>query len=387
MAKTRSKGSASPKTPTSAKSKKVGSIKKDVPEGSPSVKKTKNIKKKIVKKVEETPVETKEEPVKEAVKEVVSSVVPEKVSVKAISELAKFLKREETETTTEKTSLFDDEDDEQKTNLYLQINTKKFYSDRPQLKPKVIQLSNPIYNQENLKTCLIVRDQLVTTEEQLEALENEKLPTVSQILPLKTLKTEYKHFEKRRQLYNDYDLFIVDDAVFNLMPTLLGKVFYSNGAKKTPFPVRVTSTKNPKELSLVTLKNQLNKCLTSTSFLPPMGVTVVVKIGSINSNFTQAQLAQNLQDVLVAFDKESIKSVMLKTKLSPALPLYYTENLYEESDVLENIKPSEVTKDEVTPFEKGLLEFADAQEVAKILKKSSKSNNTKPSKVQKPQKA
>lgn len=384
MAKTRSKGSASPKTPTSAKSKKVGSIKKDTPQSSPSVKKTKNIKQKIAKEAKEAPAPAQEEPVKATV----TSVVPEKVASKAISELAKFLAREqpEAETTADKASLFDDEDDEQKTNLYLQINTKKFYSDRPQLKPKVIQLSNPIYNQENLKTCLIIRDQLVTTEDQLEALENEKLPTVSQILPLKTLKTEYKHYEKRRQLYSEYDLFVVDDAVFNLMPTLLGKVFYSNGAKKTPFPVRVTSTKNPKELSLVTLKNQLNKCLASTAFLPPMGVTVVIKIGSINSNFTQAQLAQNLQDVLATFDENSIKSVMLKTKLSPSLPLYYTDKLYEDSEVLENIKPAEESKDEVTSFEKGLLEFADAQEVAKILGKSKKSNKA-PGKVQKPQKA
>ncbi|KAK6464584.1 ribosomal protein L1p/L10e family-domain-containing protein [Scheffersomyces coipomensis] len=379
MAKTRSKGPVTPKTPTPVKARKGAAISK-VSAGSavssPLVEKSKKIDVKA-KKGQASKVKAKLE------KEEPSSIVASKVAVKAISELSKFLERESANTKESKTDLFADEDDDESKNLYLQINTKKFVSSKPQFKPKLIKLTHSIYNQEQLKTCLIIRDQLVTTSQQLEALENESLPTVSQILPLKSLKTEYKHYEKRRELYAKYDLFLVDDALLNLMPTLLGKVFYGNGNNKLPLPIRVTTSSNTKELSLVTLKNQLEKCLTSTAFLPPMGVNISIKIGSITESFKQDDLVQNLQDTLVAFDKDSLRSVMLKTNSSPSLPLFYAEKLYdEETDVIENVKANEAKEQtdgpKLSAFEKGLLELGNADEVAKIIGKKLNGKSKKP---------
>lgn len=86
---------------------------------------------------------------------------------------------------------------------------------------------------------------------------------------------------------------------------------------------------------------------------------------------------------------------MIKTDLSPSLPLYYAEKLYNDEDVLEeNAKASKNTDDEqevrLSTFEKGLLELGDADEVAKIigkkLKKQQQQEQQKLNKVTKPKK-
>lgn len=384
MARTRSKGTASPKVAT-PKGKKSAIAKTDSPAASPSVKKTQTKKPvKAAKKVE-IKEKTPEEPVTKS-----EGLVSNKIALKAISELAQFLEREkETKSTDAKNQLFDEEEDDETRKLYLQINNKKYFTDKPEFKPRLLKLSKSINDEETLKTCLIIRDQLVSTAAEIEAIEAENLPTVSQIIPLKTLKTDYKNFEKRRQLYSQYDMFIVDDALLNLMPTVLGKIFYDSGNNKVPLPVRVTNSKETKKLSLVTLKNQLAKCLESTYYLPPMGATASVEIGTISSQFTHDQLAENLIQVLSQFDESSIKSIMLKTANSPSLPLFYTEELFTDADKLENVESKETTEDGVklSAFEKGLLQLGEASEVAKIigkeLKKQKSNKDKKLAKVSK----
>lgn len=407
MARTRSKGTASPKVATPIKNKKSGVAEEDSSAISPSVKNSK-IKKpvKANKKVEvkETkkkesgkqevqpqPQKQKQEQEQEAIAETNDDLVSNKLALKAISELAQFLDREKNNKSAEsKNQLFDEDEDDETRKLYLQINSKKYFSDKPEFKPKLLKVSKSIYDQENVKTCLIIRDQLVSTSSEIEAIEAENLPTVSQIIPLKVLKSDYKNFEKRRQLYSQYDIFIVDDALINLMPTVLGKVFYDSGNNKVPLPVRVTNSKETKKLSLTTLKNQLIKCLESTYYLPPMGATVSIEIGSITSQFDHNQLAQNLLEVLKQVDSNLIKSIMLKTTNSPSLPLFYTEELFTDADKLENVESSkELSEDGVklSAFEKGLLQLGEPSEVAKIigkeLKKQQSSKEKKLAKVSK----
>lgn len=302
-----------------------------------------------------------------------NSIVNSDATKKAVDQLFKFIERNEKATKdAPKKSLFDDEDSTDADNaVFLLFHTKKFYSERQQFKPKVLPLRHAIYDRESTRTCLIIRDSLASTATEIEALEAADLPTVKHILPIQSLKKEYKEFEKRRQLYRDYDMFIVDDAVLNLMPTLLGKTFYSNGRKKAAFPVRVTNSKNHNELSTVTLKNQLEKCLNSTFFLPPVSTNVVVKIGHIKGSTTQQDLVENAEDVIQSFDPSSLVSVMIKTTTSPSLPLWYTEKLYDESDVTASGKSDALKLDAAAEaealFQRGLLELAGPLEVAKAL--------------------
>lgn len=47
-----------------------------------------------------------------------------------------------------------------------------------------------------------------------------------QVIPLKALKLEYKPFEAKRNLSNEFDLFLADSRIIRLLPSLLGKSFY-----------------------------------------------------------------------------------------------------------------------------------------------------------------
>lgn len=392
MARTRSKGIASPKTPTSGKSKKVGSIFKNSPAASPSVKKTKNVKASPKSNKSEQR-EAKSTPVvkKKVSNEEQTSIVSKEVALKAITALSKYVNNQKASKKSDKSSLFDDEDDEPKNNLYLQVNTKKFFSDKPQFKPKVIKLSKPIYDLDSVKTCLIIRDLLVTTSEQLEEIENANIPTLSQIYTLTQIKKEFKPFEKRRELYSSFDLFLVDDALMNLMPTALGKIFYGSSNNKSPLPIRVGSTSNSNQISITTLKNQVEKSLNSTYFLPPMGVNVSIKFGALSND--EDMLFANLNDVLATFESDSIKSIMMKSTDSPALPLFYTDKLYSEADVAEDKQDKETKKSKevrLTAFEQGLLELGNVDEATKIigkkLKQQNKNDSVKSNKVTKPSK-
>ncbi|CUM68568.1 uncharacterized protein PRCAT00006295001 [Priceomyces carsonii] len=373
MVKTRARAQISPRTPLSDKVKKVGA-RGESPSASPSVKalQVKKKKKETNKKTKDSSKLKKANELadKEAVNEKLSSVIPEKVIAKAISELAKFVNKE-SENSNQSSLLLDEENDDLR-DLLLQINTKKFCSSKPEFKPKVIKLTMPLYDLSNVNTCLIVRDQLVTTEELLESIEDAKIPTLSKIYTLSQIKTEFKNFEKRRELYSSYDLFVVDDALLSMMPTILGKIFYGKKGSKGPLPIRTCST-NSKELSVTTIKNQIEKCLHSTYYLPPMGTNISVRFGKTSNN--ENMLIANLNNILSAFDIGAIKSIMVKTIASPSLPLFYTDKLYDEaSDITKEHEDSKTKTNGVnlTRFEQELLEIGDPDEVSKLIGKKLK---------------
>lgn len=54
--------------------------------------------------------------------------------------------------------------------------------------------------------------------------------TSFQIVPLKSLKLEYKPHEAKRNLSNMYDIYLADERIVRLLPPILGKNFY--GRKK-----------------------------------------------------------------------------------------------------------------------------------------------------------
>lgn len=371
MARTRSKTNAAA-SPASSKVTK--------PAASPKVSKTKaSPKAKASPKVKASP-KAKQTPEK---KEQESSIIPEKVLNKAISELKKFNERQQEAKENDedkKLQLFDN-DQEDEESFYLTIESKKFFSSKPQFKPKSIRLSKSIHP-ESTSTCLIIRDEFIKTDEMLEQLENETDLKINEFVPLKIVKNEYKNFEKRREFHSKFDFFLVDESILSIMPNALGKIFYQS--KKFPIPIKVSSLGSPKELSLVTLKNQVNKALSSTSYLPPIGTNISVKIGFIN--YDTKDLIENINDVVKTLDINEIKSIHLKSTTSPALPLFYTDSLYSENDVAkEEEQEEEETEGKLTAFEEGLLELGDAEEVAKVIgkklgEKKKKNNKIKPAK-------
>lgn len=313
-----------------------------------------------------------------------SEYVSKKQVLKAVDELKKYLERSKAEEPkSDKKDLFEDADDasedhDEKTNLYVKFEFKKYVSNRAVLKPKLIQLTKPyLKEKKDLKTCLFIRDGLVQSEAELSKIESAEIPTLEKILTLKQLKSIYKTYEKRYELLSEYDVFVTDDSIMPSLPNTLGKPFYDK-TPKSPVAVRVTLTKAPKELSIPTLLNQIEKVLNSTAYLPPVGFELTLRVGSLDSKFTTEDLIANIYDVLKQFPKQEVVTVGLKTTQLPTLPLFYTDKLYSDEDVLENVKETEDAEDaEDDAYTKALLELADEETVASVLGKKYKKANKK----------
>ncbi|WPK25606.1 hypothetical protein PUMCH_002927 [Australozyma saopauloensis] len=360
MAK-KSKTTASPKTP--GEKKRGSSV-----EGTPSKQNTKS-----PKTPAKSPKQKKQTAAVSAVTEKEFGYVSKKQATKAIDELKKYLERSKAEAPKNgKSDIFEDADEEDhddNTNLYLKFDFKKYFSDRAVLKPKLIALSHPYMSKGlDFKTCLFVRDNLIQNDEDLEKLESAEVPTLKKVLTLSQLKTIYKTYEKRFELLDEYDLFVADDAVFSSIPNTLGKTFYDQ-TSKFPRVVRLTSTKNPKVLSTTTLLNHIQKALSSSAYLPPVGTELTIRVGSLDSKFTTEQLLANIQDVLKEFPEKDLVTVGLATTQLPTLPLFYTDKIYGDQDVLENVKETEVEEEEDDAYTKALLELADEETVAEVLGK------------------
>ncbi|CCE79658.1 Piso0_001740 [Millerozyma farinosa CBS 7064] len=372
MANKKATSGGSSKTKSPRASKKSSEIASKASKASPSskVSKTKSAAKKVKEQSESNNGE----------------LIPDKVVIKAVEELKKYSERSSEANDDEKLDLLASDEDGK--DLFLQITSKSFFSSKPNFKPKIIRLRNSIYGDklEEFKTCLIVRDELITSNDKVEEFEQAGLSTLNQIVPVSSLKTEFKNFEKRREFYSQYDLFLFDDALMNLMPTLLGNVFYGRHSSKIPVPIRVTPSSS-KDISISTVKNQLEKCLSSTYYLPPTGVNVCLRIGSLVGSFSDEQISQNLHDAVQAFDPSIIRTISLKTESSPSLPLFYTEELYNDANVLTEDTSKKPKKSEdkspLSSFEKGLLELADHDEASKLIGKKLRQKKAKSKKLSK----
>ncbi|CAN3502743.1 proteasome-interacting protein Cic1p [Diutina catenulata] len=287
-----------------------------------------------------------------------SSGISKQKAIKAIDEIAKFVTRaaEEAAAASSKSQLFEDDTEDIQNTVFLQLNKKKYFSDKPEFKPRTISLTNRIVP-EDARVCLIVRDGAVDRADDLEALTG-----VTQIVPVKALKTDYKNFEKRRAFHRDYDVFLVDTAVLNIMPTTLGKIFYKTG--KYPVPVDFQK----KEFEVADVQSEVDRVLASTWYMPPMGTVAQVKLGQLALG--SEALAQNLIEVAATLNLDDFRSVAVKSRASPALSLYLADKLYTDDDI-EN-GDSAASKDDEAVFEKALLALGTEDDVAKALGKKLK---------------
>ncbi|OWB78464.1 hypothetical protein B5S32_g2658 [[Candida] boidinii] len=293
----------------------------------------------------------------------------------AISELINFDKREKDASSNSKSQLFDDEEIENK-DLYLQITNLKFFNQKQQFKHKFINVKNSIYDLENdFKICLFIKDDSIT-EEILNQLEENSIPHLSKIISAKELKGEYHPYEARRKLESEYDLFLSDDSLITSLPKLLGKIFYNSPTK---IPISIKTQSSDKKFSIKTTTNQINKILNQIAFIPPMGVNVSIKVGNLDNELSK--LLENIESVYTYFEAQNlpIRSISLKLRQSPSLPIYINKELYSEEDVVkedENDKKTKTTTGngvKLTKFEKALLELAvNEQQVEQVLGKKAK---------------
>jgi ribosome biogenesis protein UTP30 len=128
-----------------------------------------------------------------------------------------------------KTDILDDDVDL----IQLQICVKKIPP-----KDHTVKLKMPhSIRQPNMEVCLFVkdldrfdRDYDPTVNHFKDLLRKKGINIITEVVPLKSLKTEYKPYEAKRNLANAYDIFLADARIVRLLPTYLGKHFY--GKKK-----------------------------------------------------------------------------------------------------------------------------------------------------------
>jgi proteasome-interacting protein CIC1 len=285
------------------------------------------------------------------------SLVPTATISKALNELKAYVKRSK-DVEVAKSQLFEDE---LISDVQIQFTRSSLWTSKKDLKPRVIPLTQKISATPSI--ALIVRDGSID-KELLEKIEASELNNVvSQIITGQELKTTYKPFEKRRQLWSQYDLFLADDAVVTTLPKLLGKTFYES--RKVPVPISVG--KNGFKVEKV-LK-EIEKITTGVVYRIPRSDNLVVNLGSLD-NITDGTITE----VINHFAEAPLRGVFIKTSASPALPLYEAEKAFtEETAVEEKIEKTKNVLDiageqvKLSTFERALVELAQDDEVPKLL--------------------
>ena len=211
--------------------------------------------------------------------------------------------------------------------------------DRNKRKPIRIEIPNALFGgDEAPEICVIAKQDSVAS---LKALFKQHADlNVKKVLGLQQLRTEYKRFEKRRELVAGYQIFLADDRILPMLAKACGKTFFS--AKKNPIPVSVTKPGR--------LLKEVSRAASSTYMYLSQGPCLAVRMG--HTGMTAAQLAENIVAALpqvvdrVPKKWRNVQSVHIKTTTSIALPIYDAEARALRSIAKATAKPGDGAKEE-----------------------------------------
>ncbi|TRZ02248.1 hypothetical protein DNTS_034025, partial [Danionella cerebrum] len=140
-----------------------------------------------------------------------------------------------------------------------------------------------------------------------------------EVIPLKSLKTEYKPFEAKRRLLGNFDLFLSDARIHRILPSQIGKHFYER--KKNPLSVDLESKHLARDLEKIiqgttlSISNKGSCCMSHVS----------------HSGMTTEEIVDNVIAVVsavmakLASGENNIKIIHLKSQNSAALPIYTSD--------------------------------------------------------------
>ncbi|GFZ48947.1 hypothetical protein JCM24511_06696 [Saitozyma sp. JCM 24511] len=197
--------------------------------------------------------------------------------------------------------------------VWLNVNTKH-PTTRKRLMPVRIQLPHPpLPPPPATSVCLITKD---PQREYKDLLASQGIKFVSRVVGVAKLKGKFKPFEPRRQLMRDHELWLCDDRVVDMMPQLLGKMFFE--AKKTPIPVN---------LKRKDLKTELGKAISSTYYHPSTGTSHAIRISTVGISNSSQTLENLLAAVPTAIAQiqggwDNVLSIGIKTSTSVLLPVW-----------------------------------------------------------------
>ncbi|KAM9426665.1 ribosomal L1 domain-containing protein 1 [Pholidichthys leucotaenia] len=192
-------------------------------------------------------------------------------------------------------------------------------------KPQTIRIPLPHGQRtEEEEVCLFTRDEPHMTPEQTQRfykklLEERGVKNTLEVIPYKTLKTEYKPFEAKRRLLGNFSVFLSDDRIRRRLPSQLGKHFYQR--KKEPLCVNLMS-KN--------LARDIQRLIQGTSMkVTNKGCCCMARVA--HSGMAADEVTDNIDaavQTIVAklrMTGRFIKVIHLKSQTSVALPIYTSD--------------------------------------------------------------
>ncbi|EDO48328.1 predicted protein, partial [Nematostella vectensis] len=181
----------------------------------------------------------------------------------------------------------------------------------PDKKPKRIPLSSSLHSEDS-EVCLITK---LEGSKAKELLKSKDITSVKKVISLTKLRKNYRSFESKRQLSSLYDIFLCDDAIYHLLPRVLGKAFFAK--KKFPLPVNLKKTN---------LQGEINKALQSTYISLGHGSCSAMKVGHTGQE--KKEVISNIVEAVSGLAKiiprgwNNIQSLNIKTSNSISLPIY-----------------------------------------------------------------
>ena len=242
--------------------------------------------------------------------------------------------------------------------VWLVLTTKKFVTDKHNLKPRKIQLPHPLNTSQNTSICLITPE---PQRQFKDAIAHPSFPTdlskrITRVISLKKLEAKYKSFEQKRQLRDSHDLFLADDRIISYLAPILGKTFYKSTPKR-PIPITLTPSK-PKEkknpalpstkksksqddlttlLAPAQIAREINRALSATVHLSS-STNTAIKVGI--ASFAAEQVAENIEAVMVGLTEKNLVSwrnlrgVHVKGPNTMAVPVWLAEELWTDEGMI-----------------------------------------------------
>jgi len=183
------------------------------------------------------------------------------------------------------------------------------------LRPVIIRLPHPMYTEKS-EVCFISKDPQKKYKELL--LQKHPVPGLTKVIGMDKLKRNYKAPSDKRALADAYDLFLCDKKVVEMMPKVLGVVFYKKKFKP-PVPVALKE-------GLEDPVAEIQKAINGTAFRMPSGPCIGVRFG--RCTMAEEELVANASAVIASSIKLLnrhgilLQSISVQATDSVALPVW-----------------------------------------------------------------
>lgn len=269
-----------------------------------------------------------------------------------------------------------EDDDAEDTPIWLTLTTKQHIVDKHRLLPSKIKVPHSLNKSDNLSICIITADPQRAVK---NAVADPSFPPhlsarIDKIIGFSKLKARFHAFEAKRQLRDEFDIFLADERIAPRLVGELGKTFYKSSTKR-PIPVvlaqtdkdengkrikaplpRKTTPKDEKVALVASPKiiaEEIERAIDCVPVSLKPGANVSVRIGL--ASFTPAQLSENMKAVADAIIEKhvvkgwrNVKSIMVKSPTSTALPIWLADEMWvdEERIIQEGLIKAEPEKTE-----------------------------------------